>query len=94
MTRPSVVLVAAIDDGKFAHGAQRGRALERLGCDVTTVNVVELALVIVGAWLMNGDVVCPYVLSPQQTTGPSERTAQVWAKPALTWVKRPAGGAA
>jgi len=41
MTRPSVVLVAAIDDGKFAHGAQRGRALERLGCDVTTVNVVE-----------------------------------------------------
>ena len=41
MTRPSVVLVAAIDDGKFAHGAQRGRALERLGCDVTAVNVVE-----------------------------------------------------
>lgn len=41
MTRPSVVLVAAIDDGKYAHGAQRGRALERLGCDVTTVNVVE-----------------------------------------------------
>jgi spore maturation protein CgeB len=41
MMRPSVVLVAAIDDGKYAHGAQRGRALERLGCDVTTVNVVE-----------------------------------------------------
>ncbi len=41
MTRPSVVLVSAIDDGKHAHGAQRGRALERLGCDVTTVNVME-----------------------------------------------------
>lgn len=41
MSRPSVVLVAAIDDGKHAHGAQRGRALERLGCDVTTVNVME-----------------------------------------------------
>ena len=41
MNRPSVVLVAAIDDAKHAHGAQRGRALERLGCDVTTVNVTE-----------------------------------------------------
>jgi spore maturation protein CgeB len=41
MTRPSVVLVTAIDDGKHAHGAQRGRALERLGCDVTTVNLTE-----------------------------------------------------
>lgn len=41
MKRPSVVLVAAFDDGPHAHGAQRGRALERLGCDVTAVNVVE-----------------------------------------------------
>jgi spore maturation protein CgeB len=35
------VLVASIDEGKHSHGAQRGRALQRLGCDVTTVNVVE-----------------------------------------------------
>ena len=41
MTRPSVVLIAAFDDGQNAHGAQRGRALERLGCDVTAVNVIE-----------------------------------------------------
>jgi spore maturation protein CgeB len=41
MTRPSVVLVAAFDDAQHAHGAQRGRALERLGCDVTAVNVME-----------------------------------------------------
>jgi spore maturation protein CgeB len=41
MTRPSVVLVAAFDDAVHAHGAQRGRALERLGCDVTAVNVQE-----------------------------------------------------
>jgi spore maturation protein CgeB len=41
MTRPSVVLIAAFDDGPNAHGAQRGRALERLGCDVTAVNVIE-----------------------------------------------------
>jgi spore maturation protein CgeB len=41
MTRPSVVLVAPFDDAQFAHNAQRGRALERLGCDVTAVNVVE-----------------------------------------------------
>lgn len=41
MTRPSVVLVAPIDDGRYAHGAQRGRAIERLGCDLTTVNVIE-----------------------------------------------------
>jgi len=41
MNRPSVVLVASIDEGKHAHGAQRGRALQRLGCDVTTVNVME-----------------------------------------------------
>lgn len=41
MSRPSVVLVAAFDDALHAHNAQRGRALERLGCDVTAVNVVE-----------------------------------------------------
>lgn len=41
MTRPSVVLVAPFDDARHAHNAQRGRALERLGCDVTAVNVVE-----------------------------------------------------
>lgn len=41
MTRPPVVLVAAFDDARYAHGAQRGRALERLGCDVTAVNVFE-----------------------------------------------------
>jgi spore maturation protein CgeB len=41
MTRPSVVLIAAFDDGRYAHGAQRGRALERLGCDVTAVNLIE-----------------------------------------------------
>lgn len=41
MTRPSVVLVASFDDARHAHNAQRGRALERLGCDVTAVNLVE-----------------------------------------------------
>lgn len=41
MTRPSVVLVAPFDDAQYAHSAQRGRALERLGCDVTAVNLVE-----------------------------------------------------
>jgi spore maturation protein CgeB len=41
MSRPSVVLVAAFDDAEHAHGALRGRALERFGCDVTAVNVVE-----------------------------------------------------
>ena len=41
MSRLSVVLVAAFDDAVHAHGAQRGRALERLGCDVTAVNVME-----------------------------------------------------
>lgn len=41
MTRRSVVLVAAFDDARYAHGAQRGRALERLGYDVTAVNLIE-----------------------------------------------------
>jgi hypothetical protein len=41
MTRPSVVLVAPFDDAQHAHNAQRGRALERLGCDVTAVNLME-----------------------------------------------------
>jgi len=41
MTRPSVVFVAPFDDAQHAHNAQRGRALERLGCDVTAVNMVE-----------------------------------------------------
>jgi spore maturation protein CgeB len=41
MSRRPVVLVAPFDDALHAHNAQRARALERLGCDVTTVNVVE-----------------------------------------------------
>src|SRR5438094_392220 len=33
-----------------------------------TVNVVELALVTVGAWLTTGGADCPYVLSPQHVS--------------------------
>jgi spore maturation protein CgeB len=41
MTGKHVLLVAPFDDALHAHNAQRRRALERLGCRVTTVNVVE-----------------------------------------------------
>ena len=41
MTGPTVVLVAAFDDAHHAHGSQRKRALERLGCQVTAVNLLQ-----------------------------------------------------
>ncbi len=41
MTGPSVVLVTAFDDAHHAHGTQRKRALERLGCRVTAVNLLQ-----------------------------------------------------
>jgi len=39
VTAPSVLLIAPFDDGENAHSAQRARALERLGCDVTTFDL-------------------------------------------------------
>ncbi|MGE0443004.1 MAG: glycosyltransferase [Gemmatimonadales bacterium] len=39
MTGPSVLLIAPFDDGEHAHSAQRARAFERLGCDVTTFDL-------------------------------------------------------
>lgn len=39
MTAPSVLLVGRFDDAEHAHSAQRARALERLGCDVTTFDL-------------------------------------------------------
>jgi hypothetical protein len=38
-----------------------------------------------------GGVLSPCPLLPQQATVPSVFTPQVWASPALTWVKVPAG---
>ena len=39
MTAPSVLLIASFDDAEHAHSFQRVRALERLGCDVTTFDL-------------------------------------------------------
>lgn len=39
MSPPSVLLIAPFDDGVHAHSAQRARAFERLGCDVTTFDL-------------------------------------------------------
>lgn len=39
MTAPSVLLIASFDDAENAHSFQRARALERLGCDVTTFDL-------------------------------------------------------
>ncbi|MHB1329998.1 MAG: CgeB family protein, partial [Gemmatimonadales bacterium] len=39
MTAPSVLLIAPFDDGEFAHSNQRARALERIGCDVTSFDL-------------------------------------------------------
>lgn len=39
MNEPSILLVAPFDDGEHAHAAQRVRAFERLGCDVTTYDL-------------------------------------------------------
>jgi spore maturation protein CgeB len=39
VTPPSIVVVSHFDDGEFAHAGQRVRALERLGCDVTPVDL-------------------------------------------------------
>ena len=39
MTAPSVLLIASFDDAEHAHSLQRARALERLGCDVTTFDL-------------------------------------------------------
>ena len=39
MTAPSVLLIAPFDDGEFAHSNQRARALERIGCDVSTFDL-------------------------------------------------------
>ena len=39
MTPPSVLLIASFDDAEHAHSTQRTRALERLGCDVTTFDL-------------------------------------------------------
>jgi spore maturation protein CgeB len=39
MTGPSVVLLARFDDAEHAHARHRARALQRLGCDVTTVEL-------------------------------------------------------
>lgn len=39
MSPPSVLLIAPFDDGENAHSAQRARAFERLGCDVTTFDL-------------------------------------------------------
>lgn len=36
---PSVLLIASFDDAVHAHSTQRARALERLGCDVTTFDL-------------------------------------------------------
>ena len=41
-----VLLVGAFDDGLHAHAALRRRALERLGCRVTTLNLIGT-----GSWL-------------------------------------------
>lgn len=39
MSAPSVLLIAPFDDAEHAHATQRARALERLGCDVTTFDL-------------------------------------------------------
>jgi spore maturation protein CgeB len=39
VTAPSVLLIAPFDDSENAHSAQRARAFERLGCDVTTFDL-------------------------------------------------------
>ena len=39
VTVPSVLLVAHFDDAEHAHAAQRVRAFERLGCDVTSFDL-------------------------------------------------------
>jgi hypothetical protein len=44
--QPHVLLVGAFDDALHAHGALRRRALERLGCRVTTLNLIGT-----GGWL-------------------------------------------
>src|SRR5688572_24833467 len=35
----SILLIAPFDDSENAHSAQRARAFERLGCDVTTFDL-------------------------------------------------------
>ena len=44
--QPHVLLVGAFDDALHAHGALRRRALERLGCRVSTLNLIGT-----GGWL-------------------------------------------
>jgi spore maturation protein CgeB len=39
VTAPSVLLIASFDDAVHAHSTQRARAVERLGCDVTTFDL-------------------------------------------------------
>ncbi|MBM3276183.1 MAG: glycosyltransferase [Gemmatimonadetes bacterium] len=39
MSAPSILLIAPFDDAEHAHSTQRARALERLGCDVTTFDL-------------------------------------------------------
>jgi spore maturation protein CgeB len=41
VTAPSVLLVAHFDDAEHPHSAQRARALERLGCEVTTFDLAK-----------------------------------------------------
>ena len=38
---PSILVIAPFDDAEHAHSAQRVRALERLGCDVTNFDLLK-----------------------------------------------------
>ena len=38
---PSILVIAPFDDAEHAHSAQRARALERLGCDVTNFDLLK-----------------------------------------------------
>jgi spore maturation protein CgeB len=40
-TNPSILVIAPFDDAEHAHSAQRVRALERLGCDVSTFDLLK-----------------------------------------------------
>lgn len=49
MTAPSVLLIAPFDDAENAHSNQRARALERLGCEVTTFDLRKRSGIL-GRW--------------------------------------------
>jgi spore maturation protein CgeB len=40
-SNPSILVIAPFDDAEHAHSAQRVRALERLGCDVTSFDLLK-----------------------------------------------------